>query len=371
MAKEIAVGEVALLVRRVLMFLLWDNLRITLVMALGAVAIYLLLPRPRAQKTLYGAGLGFLAVLLAGPLLVGTRSVHAETLLFYAFSAMVVIAGGLLVTQRNPARAALSFALVVLSTCGLFLLLAAPFLMAATTIVYAGAIVVTFLFVLMLAQQEGPSDADDRSREPLLSVAAGFVLLGVLLFVLKVNYDVSPLDSLLADTDVLVAEMERARTSEEKNSLLERSLRLLDEYDKQTDKQPNLPASQHIREKNADREDPYNKGNVEGMKELLVQIREQAQELRRTVGMPQPPTERLLLSESSGPASTRRPDELRRDATGRPTMPAENTAYLGRSLFTDYLLPVELGGTLLLVATVGAIAIASRRPTSSNARRQP
>ena len=38
--------------------------------------------------------------------------------------------------------------------------------------------------------------------------------------------------------------------------------------------------------------------------------------------------------------------------------PAENSAYLGRSLFTDYLLPVELGGTLLLVATVGAIAIA-------------
>ena len=41
------------------------------------------------------------------------------------------------------------------STCGLFLLQAAPFLMAATIIIYAGAIVVTFLFVIMLAQQEG------------------------------------------------------------------------------------------------------------------------------------------------------------------------------------------------------------------------
>ena len=58
-----------------------------------------------------------------------------------------------------------SFALVVLSSCGLFLLQAAPFLMAATIIVYAGAIVVTFLFVIMLAHQEGPSDADYRSRE--------------------------------------------------------------------------------------------------------------------------------------------------------------------------------------------------------------
>jgi NADH:ubiquinone oxidoreductase subunit 6 (subunit J) len=52
----------------------------------------------------------------------------------------------------------------------------------------------------------------------------------------------------------------------------------------------------------------------------------------------------------------------RRDPeTRRPAMPAENAAYLGRSLFTDYLLPVELGGTLLLVAAIGAVAIAHRR----------
>jgi NADH-quinone oxidoreductase subunit J len=34
---------------------------------------------------------------------------------------------------------------------------------------------------------------------------------------------------------------------------------------------------------------------------------------------------------------------------------------VGRVLFTDYLLAIELGGTLLLVATIGAIAIAGRR----------
>ena len=48
---------------------------------------------------------------------------------------------------------------MILATCGLFLLLAAPFLMAATIIIYAGAIIVTFLFVLMLSQQQGPSDS--------------------------------------------------------------------------------------------------------------------------------------------------------------------------------------------------------------------
>ena len=90
----------------------------------------------------------------------------------------------MMITQKNPVHAALSFALVVLSTCGLFLLQAAPFLMAATIIVYAGAIVVTFLFVIMLAQQEGPSDADQRTREPFLASLAGGVLLAALVCVL-------------------------------------------------------------------------------------------------------------------------------------------------------------------------------------------
>src|SRR5262249_14713659 len=85
-----------------------------------------------------------------------------------------------------------SFAMVILSTCGLFLLQAAPFLMAATIIIYAGAIVVTFLFVIMLAQQSGLDNADYRSREPFLSCVAGFVLLAAILCVLQRDYRVAP-----------------------------------------------------------------------------------------------------------------------------------------------------------------------------------
>ncbi len=81
--------------------------------------------------------------------------------------------------------------------CGLFLLQAAPFLMVGTTIIYAGAIIVTFLFVLMLAQQEGYSDADQRSREPLLVSLTGFVLLGALLYVLQQTYGTRDLDRLM------------------------------------------------------------------------------------------------------------------------------------------------------------------------------
>ena len=42
-------------------------------------------------------------------------------------------------------------------------------------------------------------------------------------------------------------------------------------------------------------------------------------------------------------------------------LPAGNVAALGRTLFTDYLIPVELAATLLLVATIGAIVIAGRK----------
>src|SRR5207342_2757226 len=107
----------------------------------------------------------------------------------YTFAGVAVVFGGLMIAQRNPVHAALSFAMVVLSTCGLFLLQAAPFLMAATIVIYAGAIIVTFLFVIMLSQQSGPSNANLRSRDPDLAVAAGFVLLATFLVGLQRVYD--------------------------------------------------------------------------------------------------------------------------------------------------------------------------------------
>src|SRR5437016_5096940 len=173
---------------------------------LGFVGVYLLLPRARWTAPVWGLVLSGAALLLGCVLLVHAAASWQETLLFYIFAFLAVLAGGLMITQSNPVYAALSFALVVLSTCGLFLLQAAPFLMAATIIIYAGAIIVTFLFVIMLAQQEGFSNADQRSREPFLATVAGFLLLGALLVVLRQTYhrpevDLDTLDMLLARAD--------------------------------------------------------------------------------------------------------------------------------------------------------------------------
>src|SRR5207249_5711277 len=105
------------------------------------------------------------------------------------FAGGALVFGTVLVVQKNPARGAIAFAFVILSTCGLFLLLAAPFLMAATIIIYAGAIIVTFLFVLMLSAAGGPSDENDRSREPLLGSLGGFAFAGLVLFTLHEGHE--------------------------------------------------------------------------------------------------------------------------------------------------------------------------------------
>lgn len=104
----------------------------------------------------------------------------AEDILFTSFAGLMVMAGCGMQVESHPVYSALWFALVILATCGLFLMQGAAFISAATIIVYAGAIVVTFLFVIMLARQKGKSPYDMRLRQPLVAMASGGVLLAVL-----------------------------------------------------------------------------------------------------------------------------------------------------------------------------------------------
>ena len=81
-----------------------------------------------------------------------------ESLFFYAFAAIAVISAILLVSFRNPVYSALSLVATLFALAGLFVLLQAYFLAAVQIIVYAGAIMVLFLFVIMLLNL-GHSDA--------------------------------------------------------------------------------------------------------------------------------------------------------------------------------------------------------------------
>jgi NADH:ubiquinone oxidoreductase subunit 6 (subunit J) len=314
---------------------------------LGGAAVYLLVPRPeRRVSAVWGAVLAAAAILWTGLVLVAVGKSRAEAVLFYAFSGIAVVAGGMLLTQRNPVHAALSFALVVLSTCGLFLIQAAPFLMAATIIVYAGAIIVTFLFVIMLAQQEGISDADYRSREPLFSTIAAFVLLGALLYILRDTYKTRSLDALTGQTVAAASETSLAgirREIGDENAYFA-------QFRSEAERLSGTDSGNQLRERLDRLEEGWRepKINVAETRQNLLAVAEASVLARRQIGMLQPSGNvREALSRFSVPNARLAPNE--------------SVAPLGRSLFTDYLLPVELAGTLLLVATIGAIAIAGRR----------
>jgi NADH:ubiquinone oxidoreductase subunit 6 (subunit J) len=324
---------------------------VALPVVLGLVAVYLLLPRPRSYPAWWGASVAALALVAAGFLLIQVSGPWAEAVLFYSFSAIAIVSGGLLVTQRNPVRAALAFALVVLSSCGLFLLQAAPFLMAATIIIYAGAIIVTFLFVIMLAQQAGLSDADARSREPLLSCIAGFAMLAAILFVLRTSYSTKEFDELLRSTKLAG---NQASADEIQNALGDRR-EFFERFHRQGEAAPSDTSGEIHAALNALESEWKDGGSdAQKMKHALARLYDAGVQVRNYQGSVQPPAA-LPLSAYSRPAVAANPDHAGE------SLPNENVAYLGRSLFSDYLLAVELGGTLLLVATIGAIAIAARR----------
>ena len=159
-------------------------------LVMGFVAIVTLLPHAGKQRVPVKAGLAaaILAILLVFLRIMQSSQLLALDLFFDVFAIITIASAGAVVVQHNPVYSALYFAITVLGVCGLFLIKSASFLAAATIIVYAGAIIVTFLFVIMLAQQTGLADYDRRSRERIFSCVAGFVLLAVLLFVIEKNF---------------------------------------------------------------------------------------------------------------------------------------------------------------------------------------
>ena len=74
----------------------------------------------------------------------------SELLLFYAFAAVAVVASAMVVGQRNPMHSVMLLILSFAALAGLYVLLEAPFVAVIQIIIYAGAILVLFLFVVML-----------------------------------------------------------------------------------------------------------------------------------------------------------------------------------------------------------------------------
>lgn len=161
-----------------------------LALAIGGVGVALSIPRRRFQASLVGGiiaatGVGLLIVGLGGSALSGDGTLPSPV-----FHVLAIIALGSclqVITHRRPVYAALYFILSILATAGLYILLAAEFMAFALVIIYAGAILITYLFVIMLAsqsqvegQEEGLAEYDAVGRGPITATVASFALLASL-----------------------------------------------------------------------------------------------------------------------------------------------------------------------------------------------
>jgi len=100
--------------------------------------------------------------------------------LFYIFAFLTLICGFLVIANpfsRNPVTSAMFLVLAIVALAGLFVLLHAFFLAAVQVLVYAGAVMVLFLFVIMLLDLK----AEERRKVRALGVVGGLVCAGAIL----------------------------------------------------------------------------------------------------------------------------------------------------------------------------------------------
>ncbi|HTV42675.1 MAG TPA: NADH-quinone oxidoreductase subunit J [Candidatus Sulfotelmatobacter sp.] len=103
-----------------------------------------------------------------------------QNILFYVFSALTLGCGVLVIANpfsRNPVTSAMFLVLTIISMAGLFVLLHAFFLAAVQILVYAGAVIVLFLFVIMLLDLK----AEALRRVRIYGLVAGVVSVGAIL----------------------------------------------------------------------------------------------------------------------------------------------------------------------------------------------
>jgi NADH-quinone oxidoreductase subunit J len=99
---------------------------------------------------------------------------------YFYFCALFAVLGAIItVASPNPIRGAMGLLVMIVSMAGLFLSLHAQFVAVVQLIVYAGAVVVLFIFVIMLLGSDARTVSDERGRIPRYGAAALFAGLGL------------------------------------------------------------------------------------------------------------------------------------------------------------------------------------------------
>jgi NADH-quinone oxidoreductase subunit J len=118
--------------------------------------------------------------------LIAASAGHAVA--FYFFSAIAIGAAILMLTQKNPVASVLWLVLAFIGLAGLFVILQAYFIAVIQILVYAGAIMVLFLFVIMLLDlREADIEAVKLPRVPFVGLAAALLFLVAMVAVVRAS----------------------------------------------------------------------------------------------------------------------------------------------------------------------------------------
>ena len=126
------------------------------------------MPGPFYEKTISDRPIGYIGM---------------QDIFFYVFAGLALLCGALVVANpisRNPVTSAMFLVLTIISLAGLFVLLHAFFLAAVQVLVYAGAVIVLFLFVIMLLDLKEEEQRKIKWIAAALAVAAVGAMAGVM-----------------------------------------------------------------------------------------------------------------------------------------------------------------------------------------------
>jgi NADH-quinone oxidoreductase subunit J len=117
-----------------------------------------------------------------------TLSDYVQWFSFFVLSFVAVSTGITVIIVKNPVHSALFFVLMLFHLAGIFILLGAEFIAMIQIMVYAGAILVLFLFVIMLLKlREGPSVSPFHPSQRFIAPVLGILLLMEVIYIIGAN----------------------------------------------------------------------------------------------------------------------------------------------------------------------------------------
>ena len=116
----------------------------------------------------------------------------ATPFFFYLFAAIMLIGGIMVITRKNPVHSALALIVTLLAQASIYLMLYAPFVAGVQIILYAGGIMVLFLFVIMLVSIERSMKERQFNSQWVAGIVAATALGGLFIAVYMKGTSILP-----------------------------------------------------------------------------------------------------------------------------------------------------------------------------------